>query len=397
MKRILLFVIICFAFSLTGLFAIEYGGLVIGELNAEGQEETDISGSVILAPWLSMPFDDAGLYVSAGLNMSFGEETVFAPELFRLEYSSRVSPLVSFRAGRITWGDPSGLVAKGRFDGADFLFDLGEIRLGVNALYTGFLFKDTADINVSPDDTKDYSVNFDWADFGGTYFAPRRLLASVYGEFPGLPAERGHFYAGLAAQFDLSGAGEAYHTQYILLRHTLVYKTFDLGASGAVELENTKADGFKPAFALSVEGGWQPPTAIKDRVSLGVAWASGEGSFTSAFFPVTREAQGYALKPLLSGMMVIKAKYEAMALPGLSAEAEVRYFIRTDSTSFAMPYLENSSYALGAELDAGAVWVPFSDLTFSLKGGVFIPKTGAAWADDAPVIWRVTAGMIFSF
>ena len=397
MRRIILFVIICFAFSLTGLFAIEFGGLAIGEFNAEGQEETDISGSVILAPWLSVLFTNAELYFSAGLNMSFAKESVFAPELYRLEYAMRISPLVSFRVGRIAWEDPSGMVAKGRFDGADFLFDLGKIRLGVNALYTGFLFKDTADINVSPADTKDYSVNLDWRDFGGTYFAPRRLLASVYGEFPGLPAERGHLYAGITAQFDLSGAGEAYHTQYILLRHTFIFKAFDLDASGTAGLEYTKADGVKPVFAFMVEGGWQPPSAIKDRVSLGIAWASGDGSFTSAFFPVTREAHGYALKPLLSGMMIIKTKYEAMILPVLSAEAGASYFIRTDSTSFTMPHLENTSYALGAEFDGGVVWAPFSDLTFSLKGGVFIPKTGTAWDNSAPVLWRVTAGAIVSF
>jgi len=304
---------------------------------------------------------------------------------------------LSFRLGRFNWLDPSGFIAKGRFDGAELLFDTGNIRLGVNALYTGLLFKDTAEINVSPTDTKDYDVAFDWADFGSTYFAPRRLIASLYGQFPGFPSGRGVLFAGLMTQFDLSDAEEAYHTQYLLLRHTLAFGAFDLDVSGAVNIESTNANGVKPGFAFSLEGGYQLPTAIRDRLSLGVAWASGEDSSKAAFFPITREAQSYVLRSAFSGIMILKANYHARLMPSLSAELGGCYFIRTDSTSFTAAYLEDDSYPLGLELNTGIKWVPFSDLSFSMKGGIFLPNTGTAWADDAPVLWKITIGTVFSF
>ena len=282
-------------------------------------------------------------------------------------------------------------------DGADFIYDLGKVRLGAAAFYTGLLYKDTADINYSPTDQRDYNEDFDWSDFGNTYFAPRRLFTALYGEFPGLPFKRGHLYAGLLAQFDLSDADEAFHTQYLLLRHILDYKQFDFSVSGAVELENTEDDGLRAAYAVSLEGGWRIPFFLKNRLSLGMRWASGHGPQTAAFFPLIREAQGLVLKPCLSGIMVIKANFEARLLPSLSAELGGRYFLRTDSTSFTDPDIENESYALGAEIGASLLWVPFSDLSFSLAGGIFLPGTGGAMAGDTPVRWSLTLGTIFSF
>jgi len=379
--------------------------IINGELETIGQGDTKIEGKVILAPWLSVPVDIAlnkgEFYLSPGVHMGFASEqgsanAIIAPELFRLEFSYNVPDLFTLKIGRFTWQDPSRFTAKGRFDGMDLLFNLGKSRLGFSALYTGLLYKETAEINSSPTDPTDYTANFDWSDFGNTYFAPRRILTSLYGEFPGFPPGRGNLYAGLLAQFDLSDAIEGHNTQYLLLRHTLVYKAFDLALSGAAQLENTKADGLRPAFAFSLEGGWQTPAAIKDRLSLGLSWSSGDGS-TAAFFPIVREAQSLVLKPCLSGMMIIKANYEARLLPSLFAELTGLYFIRTDSSSFTAPKLEGSSYPLGAEIDAGVLWVPFSDLSFSLKGGVFLPQTGTAWANGAPVLWRITAGTIFSF
>ena len=409
MKRFALFILICSVCFLGGVYAADFGAILKGEYEAEGADDTINSGTVTFSPWLSVPFGQSEFYVSAGVRMKISAggdstETIFAPELNRLDFSTRVlrsnnppSEMLFFRIGRFVWQDSSGFIAKGRFDGAELLYNFGSIRLGVSALYTGFLYKDTADINISPADTKDYSAAFDWADFSGTYFAPRRLMASLYGEFPGFPSGRGQLYAGLMAQFDFSDADEAYHTQYLMLRHVLTYKTFDLEASGAAELTNTEADGIKPAFAFSLEGGWKTPAPITDRLSLGLSWASGDGSATAAFFPVTKEARSFVLQPGLSGMMIIKANYEAKILRSLSAELGGRYFIRNDSTSFTALHLDKDSYPLGLELDAGLHWAPFTDLMFSLNGGVFLPKTGTAWADDAPLLWRINAGLVFSF
>ena len=394
MKSNLLAVFLIF-FIAAGIAAADYGVLLNGELDVQGADKTKPKGNIVFAPWVSVPYSSSDLYISAGLNTSLAKDNYAALELFRFEYTYRGSPFVLFRLGRINWQDVSCFVAKGRFDGADFLYNLGKIRLGFNALYTGFLFKDTAYINVSPDDTKDYTVSFNWSDFGSTYFAPGRLITSLYGEFPGFPVGRGRLFASILAQFDLSGADEAYHTQYLLARYILGYKAFDLDAAGAVELTKTGENGVKPAFAFSLEGGWQLPTAITDRISIKLAWASGEGSKTAAFFPITMEAMSFVLGPAFSGMMNIQVNYNVRLLPSFSAELGGLYFIRTDSKSFIAPYLESSSYPLGLELNTSLLWVPFSDLALTLKGGFFLP--GPAWADDAPVLWRLTLGTMLSF
>jgi len=205
MRRIIFFFAVVFALTLpfitpgtAGLYAADHGILLNMELDVDGADETHTRGTIIIAPWISFAFESSELYISAGLNTSISKDNYFAPELFRLEYSSWKHDKLSFRFGRITWQDPSRLIAKGRFDGADLRYSKGKINLGFNLLYTGLLFKDTAYISVSPTD-KDYSENFDWTDFANTYFAPRRLLTSLYGEFPGFPRGRGLFYASLLA------------------------------------------------------------------------------------------------------------------------------------------------------------------------------------------------------
>jgi len=398
LNRFLFFAILIFV-SLT-CAAADFGLVLSEGFLAEHSDGTDTANKITIAPWLSFPLGDADIYVSAGLSANYEEKFFFVPELFRAELSYRANsdsyPGFGVRLGRIKWQDITRFTAIGTFDGAEVLADLGSAQLGLAALYTGLLYKDTADINTSPGDTKDYGAAFEWNDFEGTYFAPRRLLASLYGDFPAFPSGRGNIQAGLMAQFDFSGAKEAFNTQYLLIRYSFYYKSFDLAAAGAIELENTEGDGLRAAYAFSAEGGWQTGLLV-DRLSLGLRWSSGDGPASASFFPLTREAQGVAFRPVLSGMMILRANYQARLLPSLSAQLGGRYFIRTDSTSYVDPYIQNGSYLLGTELDGTVLWLPFSDLSFSLSGGLFFPRTGAAMAENAPLRWAVNMGAIFSF
>jgi len=395
MKRVcaLLFIVFC---ALGNLRAADFGALLNTEFTAEGGDEAEASGTTALSPWFSLPLGEGGLFVSARLGLYYAEETIFVPELLRLEYAARFAPF-SIRGGRISWQDSSGFTAKGLFDGVDVSMDSQQMRFGIAGFYTGFLYKETANISVSPTDPVNYGADFDWEDFEDTYCAPRRVMVSLYGEFPGLPIHRGNLYAGLLAQFDLSDAEELFHTQYLLLRHTLYYRDFDLDAAGAVELENTEENGVKAAFAISLEGGWRTPLSLPNRLSLGVRWASGESPEAAAFFPVIWEAQGLVLQPGFSGIMVLRAGFEARLLPSLSAALRGHYFLRTDSISFLDDDFDKDAYSIGAEFSGSLRWSPFSDLSFSLDGGIFLPKTGASMRDDAPVRGSLTLGAIFSF
>jgi len=394
LKRILLFVIVCFS-ALTFTFADL--GIVLSEgFTAENKGESNFASKTTLAPWLSLPFGASDFYLSAGVSAYYDEELLFIPEIFRFELNIKPNPVFGLRLGRFYWHDPSRFIAFGYLDGADFSLNLGAARIGLAGFYTGFLYKDTASINISPGDRKDYSADFDWTDFADTYFAPRRFLASVYGDFPCFPIGRGNLDAGLLAQFDLSDSDESFNTQYLLLRYTTYYKRFDFAAGGALELENTKADGVKLAYAFSLEGGLQTGLT-NDRFALGLRYASGSGPDTAAFFPLVREAQGVVFDPVLSGMMILRANYQARLHESFAFQFGGRYFIRTDSKSFTDPYIKNDSYLLGAEADAVVYWNPVSDLAFAFSGGIYFPQTGQAMASDAPQRWTFGLEAIFSF
>ena len=400
MKRFVFFMALLCAAGVLNISAVDFGAVLSGQLELDKAAELDPDGKIILAPWLSIPIGNNGnFYFSPGLELSFpgkDKDPVFIPELKRLDFTWQLPQMFLFRLGRIPWQDTSRFTAKGSFDGIDIVLDAGIARLGACALYTGLLYKDSAELNISPGDPTDYTADLDWSNFSSTYFAPRRLLLSAYGDIPGLLFQRGTLAFGFLAQFDISDAEEAFHTQYFLLRYSMSYRRFDLAASGAAELENTSEDGLRAGFAAALETGWNV-SPITDRLSLTVRWASGNGPHSAAFFPLIREAQGLVLKPWLSGMMLIALNYEARILPSLSAEFGGRYFIRTDSTSFIDPALNNDSYLIGMEIDGGLVWVPLSDLSFSLSGGVFMPKTGEAMKDDTPVRWSLVLGTVFSF
>jgi len=386
------------------VFAVDYGGLISGQLNADNSgtdtmlsgDQGSVYGKTIIAPWVSLPIGGVDFYLSAGIHGDFVDRFNVIPDLFRMEFSFKPVNQLSIRLGRFSWQDPSGFIAKGNFDGADALLDLGKIQLNAAALYTGFLYKDSFDINVSPTDQTDYNKTFEWIDFGNTYFAPRRFLTAMYGNFSGIPFERGNFQAGLMAQFDFSNAAEAFNTQYLVLHYTYIYKKFDFAASGAAELENTADDGFKSAYMFALEAGMQTGFLnLKDRLAAGLNWASGAGPYTAAFFPVIREAQGMVLKPWFSGMMTLWTQYKARIIQSLSADLTGRYFIRTDSASFSDPGLNDTGYLLGLELSSTLLWVPYSDLSFSLAAGIFLPQTGDAM--NGSMRWSVAAGLIFSF
>jgi hypothetical protein len=388
------------ALASPAFLAADFGVIVNEQFETALQDPSDgenLLSKTVLAPWLSLPLGDtADFYLSAGGSLYHREGvTDVFPELFRLEAALRPVPSLTLRAGRIDYQDPARFTAKGRFDGLDAVWDAGPLRLGIGAYYTGFLYRNTATISVTPGDPADYAAALDYGDFAATYFAPRRALGAVHLEYPGFILKRGAIYAGFLSQYDLSDAGEKIHTQYLLLRYAFSAPGgFDVSAAGAASLR-VPGSG-KAAFASTLEAGVLLPGSLPDRLSLGVRWASGEGPSTAAYFPVIKEAQGTVIKSGFSGLMVVSAGYEARFLSSLSAGLEGRYFLRTDSATFTDPHLKGASRLLGLELSLSLRWAPVSDLSFSLGGGLFLPRTGEA-LKEAPVSGQVSAGMIFSF
>jgi hypothetical protein len=395
--------VLFFAFNVPRAGALDFGGIVNERFESSGTAgaagEAALRSVTMLAPWLSIPWDTGEFYLSAGASADWqrdGERVLYVPELFRLEAAFRPASSLTVRAGRILWDDPSRWTMTGAFDGVDVFAGVGSFTLGGGVYYTGLLYRDTANVKGTPGDPVDYALALDWGDFTNTYFSPRRVLAVLHGEFPGFPAGRGTLRAAVLGQFDVSAAPQRLNSQYLLLRYSLELPWgFDVQAAGAASLIEWQGN-VRGAFAGSLDAGWMLPGALPDRLSLVFRGASGEGG-TAPYFPVTAAAQGIVLEPELSGIMTLRGGYEARLLSSLSAEAGFRYFVRTDVVTFVDADLDGDSRFLGGEVSASLRWVPFSDLSFAVNGGVFFPQMGMAFRDGAPVRWLVSAGVIVSF
>jgi hypothetical protein len=187
--------------------------------------ETETVCAFTLGPWVSAsPHASLDLYFSAGLSLRYShEEWNLLPELYRFMLAWRPLLRLGLEMGRIRFSDPNGIVATGLFDGISVSYELGGSRLSAGGYYTGFLYKDTADICMTASDSADYQKPFDWENVAATYFASRRVLGSISWEAPALAGSPHGLYLNGLAQFDLNGEDDRFHTQY------LFYRTFSGG------------------------------------------------------------------------------------------------------------------------------------------------------------------------
>jgi hypothetical protein len=152
-------------------------------------------------------------------------------------------------------------------------------------------------------------------------------------------------------------------------------------------------------FAFAAGADWEVPGALRDMLQGEIRWSSGAmNKNITAFTPVTSIPQGQVFSPNLSGLMTVKGKYITRFHENFSASAEGIYFIRTDDgeTLSGAEYPPSSDRLLGGELYGTLLWAPVSDLKATLGGGFFFPGLGNVFAPDAPVRWKITAGVALS-
>jgi hypothetical protein len=185
--------------------------------------------------------------------------------------------------GRIPYSDPLGFIASGLFDGGRFSYftEMGTFSAG--AWYTGLIYKKRINIEMTGGDAESNNAAFDFGDFSGSYFAPRRALAAFDWEHQGL-AERVFARLSLLGQFDLTGA--ELHSQYLAGTMTVPFEFFAVSLGGCFELiENS--GGLNTAFAAEMEAAWN---TASQGISLLARYSSAESGSLAAFLPVTTNA-----------------------------------------------------------------------------------------------------------
>ena len=373
------------------LWAKDFGLVLDQDLVPSGiGNDTTFDYTGILIPRFStMLGDNAGLYISAGINYQNNPWTV-VPELLRTEFYWRFSNN-EFKVGRMQYSDPLGYIANGLFDGVSFSVDTQAGTLSAGAWYTGLLYKKRANISMTQDELQSITDGLDYSDFFNTYAAPKRGIAALNWEQPGIK-ERVDLYASLLGQFDFSGAN--LHSQYAVVRAAVPVNDFIFNLGGCLELmENSGDFGFGLAGELGVD--WMLPTKIEDRLSLVGRFSSGnfENSSMNAFLPITTVAQGDLFQAKLSGISTITLDYLGRFYRTLSAGISSTYFIRSDLNTCTL--IGNDGYFAGNEFYGRLMWSPVSDIMAYLGGGVFLPSLGNA-APNANMQWRVELNVIIS-
>jgi hypothetical protein len=354
------------------------------------------------SPWVSGIIRE-GLFYRLSLNVTVeyeGEELKKTPvlELGRAEISWRPFSALLLTAGRQRFTDAGALAVSGLFDGVSCAFGFGRGRLSAGGFYTGLLYKKSAEIIMTGADLEDYRKNLDYRD-GESYFASRRALVFLSGEFPDLTRRSG-LRVDVLAQFDLNGAAPL-HSQYLVGRYGFrPVEPLALNLGGGAQLAEEEGADTQAGFAMFAGWDWELPGTLRDMFSSEVRWSGGAvNSRIGPFRPLNGIAQGLVLKAKLAGLMTAKALYKARFIDAVSAEAAFRYFIRTDTETFRDPELDAASVSrlLGGEAYASLIWAPDPAVQLSIGGGVFFPKTGSAFTGNAPVRWKAAGSLVMSF
>jgi len=350
--------------------------------------------------------DSWDVFLSAGITVNYeDEEWSYIPEILRTEVSGR-DGIFRIRAGRMPYTDPLYFIVDGLFDGGQAFFDTPAGTFNVGAWYTGLLYKKKAYIIISPEDFISYSTPLDYSEFADTYFASKRMLATLGWEHPSL-AEIIRLKFSLISQYDLNDYDNPYHSQYASLKAGILVKQFMFELGGAFQaaeaVKAPKDDIFSIGYAGALGISWALPGAVQHQVSLNGLYSSGkaESGLVAAFVPVTTKEQGNILKAQFSGISVLDLDYSIRIHETLSSGITATYFIRNDlGTYMGYPVPvggaeDNDGHFLGVEFFSRIIWSPVSDLRMSLGGGIFFPSTGDV--DPKGVSqWRVEVGLVLA-
>jgi hypothetical protein len=386
-----------------GLLLTPTGGYTSGQ----GIQGFDLGGS--LSPWVSAALSERTSFYFSGkvtLNGFTDSETAWTwpplVEIERVELNFRPAPTIYLILGRQQFRDSGGMICSGGFDGLTGSFGLGRLRLSGGVLYTGWLYKETAEILMTQLDKTNGGKPLDYGDFLNTYFSSRRMLVSLAGEFPDL-SSRTSLNLWALGQFDLndysaSGGETGLHTQYLEAQYgiePLDDLRFTVTLAGESAESRGKAAQGGLAAALGLE--WEFPGRLTDLLSLELRWGSGAvNKYIGPFKPVNSIAQGFVFAPTLSGTMNVRASYTARLHSALSFNTMGLLFWRTDVETFRDVELNAASTErfLGAELYGRLIWAPQSVIQLSAGSGLFFP--GGAFVENAPLRWSFNLTLVLS-
>jgi hypothetical protein len=387
-KYILLFMMPMMFLPLVQPGAVDFGLVVnnyFGAYNQIGNKVNEYEYRFDVLPRVLIYIGDIGeFYMSARVGL--GREEIgqgkkdylfiVSPEATRTDITLRFGNW-GLNFGRLFHADPLGFINTGLFDGIKLSHTSKDGNISVGALYTGFLFKKSANIALTAEEQIHYDMPVE--NPYDTYFAPGHMLLSLDYEHPSV-FEKFQLKAAVTEQIDISRMDDKYHSQYFTLKTSLPYKsfTFDFGASFEMALSVLEGDdNYSNAFAFDGGVYWMLPTKFSSRLALTGRYG-GQVS-QGIFVPLTNRFYGNVLKARLPGLSVFTLDYSARIISSLRTSLSVMYFVRNDLWTYAgypVDINNNAGHLLGPEFFTRIVWTPFSDINVNLGGGMFLPSLG---------------------
>jgi len=380
----LLFVL-CYSLFASRVWAFDVGLMLDQNAYYSGVEsDTAFAYKGVAIPRLSGLMGNIGeFYISAGINYQY-DPWNFVPELLRTELSWSGSG-VELSLGRMSYSDPLGYIASGLLDGGRFSLHTKAGSLSVGAWYTGFIYKKRINIEMTYDEKESNNTAFDYDNFFGSYFAPRRALIALDWEHQGL-GERVFARLSLLGQIDLTDA--KLNSQYTIGKMIVPFRIFAVTFGGCFELiENS--ENMDMAFATELELSWK--TAFQG-LSLLARYSSAKSDSLVAFLPVTTNKQGQILAAKLSGLSMASLDYTARLHRTFTFGLTSSYFLLSNFNNASDIISGN---LLGAEFFGAFYWNPLPDISVNLGGGAFLPSLGNI-TPDGKIFWKVELNLVLS-
>ena len=401
----------------------DWGGQLENTTQASGLleevDDSDITQSDKVTLWVKAEISpDMKFYANGGYQYKYtDEEHEYLPLLsaFYLSGSSDIRDKnLDYTLGRFRFADSKGKILNSLADGVKLSFPVGPVPLKLGVGYTGLVFIDSSDIELTAADAYESSDD-------DALWAPPRLVQFVSGRYNDLPGGAGLFFS-LVAQEDfrtedfiedyVPGTGQ-YHTQYGLIgldgRITpeLFFSVSGTLQTGQYIIPDPSESVYQIGGMVMTSLEYYANCKYTPVISVEAVYASGDtwGKMFSAdedtfysFIPISTSSKGLVygakLTNLIYGDLGISVKPHDTVQVALSAITFLRGVDGPVSDSSLTEESGGDAY-LGEEVDLTINWRPFSDLGMSLSSGVFFPNSSLYDIDDPQ--YKVSGFLSFSF
>jgi len=312
-----------------------------------------------------------------------------------LAYLSMSYSNINISVGRKYYTIGTGLVLNGRGDGAEFVWNLSSFSINLLGLYTGLLLKDDNPYKLNDKDITDGAKRV----FGGgtvsAFFYNQKLylLGLVQMDFSeqteSIETKYNSQYYGIGLDGVLF-SNMAYYAEFVYERGTSY-----IGNRGLISHEKSNIS----AFAVNSGIYYYIPVALNPALILQHSFGSGDENritYTSSnrlkgsgddkgFISFGTFTGGYALKPQLGNMHILRGGFSFAPFAKMSLGAKYLYYLKDKKDA---PINSNEATLpkafIGQGVDVSLRWQMFYDLSMYINYGLFIPGDAYDDLSNAP-------------